>query len=99
MRFNVPAPAHLSDAHTHAARYHARSMQESKMVHLANEIARFWAAYPHDEALAGVAGHIRSFWEPRFRRQLVEYGQTGGAGLHDLVKEALQQLAPSTSTS
>ena len=53
------------------------------MVHLANEIARFWAAYPHDEAVAQVAGHIRSFWEPRFRRQLVEYGQTGGAGLHD----------------
>ena len=74
-------------------------MEESKMVHRANEIARFWEAYPHDEAVAGVAGHIRSFWEPRFRRQLVEYGQTGGAGLHDLVKEALQQLAPSTSTS
>ncbi len=69
------------------------------MVHLANEIARFWEAYPHDEAVTAVAGHIRSFWEPRFRRQLVEYGQTGGAGLHDLVKEALQQLAPSTSTS
>ncbi|MFN0096038.1 MAG: formate dehydrogenase subunit delta [Dehalococcoidia bacterium] len=64
-------------------------METEKMVHRANEIARFWAAYPHDEAVRGVAEHIKSFWEPRFRRQLVEYANTGGAGLHDLVKEAL----------
>jgi len=74
-------------------------METEKMVHRANDIARFWAAYPHDEAVSQVAAHIRSFWEPRFRRQLVEYGETGGAGLHDLVKEALLQLAPTTSTS
>ena len=72
-------------------------MDDAKMVHRANEIARFWAAYPHDEAVTAVAGHIRNFWEPRFRRQLVEYGHNGGAGLHDLVKEALRQIAPSTS--
>lgn len=69
------------------------------MVHRANEIARFWQAYEHDEAVAGVAGHIRSFWEPRFRRQLVEYGQTGGAGLHPLVIEAVRLLVPRPETT
>lgn len=59
------------------------------MVHRVNEIARFWAAYPHDEAVAGVAEHIEKFWEPRFRRQLVEYAHSDGAGLHELVKAAL----------
>lgn len=69
------------------------------MVHRANEIARFWEAYDHDEAVAGVAGHIRSFWEPRFRRQLVEYAETGGAGLHTLVREAVQALLPRAETT
>lgn len=59
------------------------------MVHRANEIARFWAAYPHDEAVKGVSEHLRSFWEPRFRKQLVEYASSGGAGLHELVMEAV----------
>ena len=79
-------------------RYHP-PMDTAKMVHRANDIAYFWAAYPHDEAVTAVANHIRQFWEPRFRRQLVEYGQSGGAGLHDLVKEALLVLTPSTSPS
>jgi formate dehydrogenase subunit delta len=68
-------------------------METAKMVHLANEIARFWNSYPHDEAVAGVATHIRNFWEPRFRRQLVEYANTDGAGLHELVKEAVGVVA------
>ena len=64
------------------------------MIHRVNEIARFWEPYPHDEAVTGVATHIRSFWEPRFRQQLVEYGETGGAGLHPLVREALVLVTP-----
>ncbi|MBK6318692.1 MAG: formate dehydrogenase subunit delta [Dehalococcoidia bacterium] len=71
-------------------------METEKMVHRANEIARFWQAYPHEEAVAAVAGHIRSFWEPRFRRQLVEYAETSGADLHPLVEEAVQLLRPRT---
>lgn len=63
------------------------------MVHRANEIARFWDAYPHDDAVRGVADHLRNFWEPRFRRQLVEYAHNDGAGLHELVKEAVRLVA------
>jgi formate dehydrogenase subunit delta len=73
--------------------YHLVRMEESKMIHRANEIARFWAPYPRDEAVAGVLTHIKSFWEPRFRRQLVEYADSGGAGLHDLVQEAVGLLS------
>lgn len=69
------------------------------MCHRANEIARFWEPYPRDEAVSGVATHIKNFWEPRFRRQLVEYAESGGAGLHDLVKEALQSLQPRAETT
>ncbi|NJK46786.1 MAG: formate dehydrogenase subunit delta, partial [Pleurocapsa sp. SU_196_0] len=32
------------------------------------------------------ATHIRSFWEPRFRQQLLDYAESGGAGLHDVIQ-------------
>jgi len=62
------------------------------MVHKANSIAQYFAAYPREEAVAGVADHIHKFWEPRMRRQLFEYLARGGAGLHDLVPAAAQRL-------
>jgi formate dehydrogenase subunit delta len=67
-------------------------MTPEVMVHKANQIALFWAPYPHDEGAAGVANHLRMFWEPRMRRQLVSYVESGGAGLHTLVIEAVRRL-------
>ncbi len=64
------------------------------MVHAANQIALFFASYPHDEALASVLDHFQKFWEPRMRRQIVEYVAQGGFGLHELVVEAVKRLTP-----
>ncbi|MEX8493579.1 formate dehydrogenase subunit delta, partial [Sphaerotilus sp.] len=52
----------------------------------------FFSAYPdRAEAIDEVASHLRKFWEPRMRRQLYAYldGPQGGAGLGDLVREAV----------
>jgi len=62
------------------------------MVHNANQIALFWASYPHDEALAGVLSHLKRYWEPRMRTQIRQYVSQGGAGLHALALEAVKQL-------
>lgn len=62
------------------------------MVHMANQIAAFFASYPHDEAVAGVANHLQKFWEPRMRRQLNDYLANGGSGLHELVREAAKSV-------
>lgn len=62
------------------------------MVHMANQIAQFFAAYPHDEAVAGVTDHLKKFWEPRMRKQIVEYVAHGGGGLHELALEAVKKL-------
>jgi len=62
------------------------------MVHRANQIALFFSSYPRDEAVAGVADHLKKFWEPRMRRQLAEYIAGQGAGLHPLVPDAMAQL-------
>jgi formate dehydrogenase subunit delta len=63
------------------------------MVHMANQIAQFFASYPREEAVAGVAEHIQKFWEKRMRTQLLGYVAQGGEGLHELVLEAVTRLA------
>lgn len=63
------------------------------LVRLANRIGEFFAAYPcHEEAVEGVASHIRKFWEPRMRRQLYAHldGTAQGEGLSELVRETAQ---------
>lgn len=67
-------------------------MTASTMVHNANQIALFFAAYPHDEAVAGVANHFSKYWERRMRAQIQQYAASGGSGLHPLVLEALDRL-------
>ncbi|NJM84195.1 MAG: formate dehydrogenase subunit delta [Tabrizicola sp.] len=63
-------------------------MSAEKLVHMANQIAQFMESKPHAEGVAGVAGHINDFWEPRMRRQLFEIIDAGGAGLRPLLLEA-----------
>lgn len=75
-------------------------MDAGKLVKMANQIAAFFAAEPdHAAAVAGVAGHLRRFWEPRMRAAILQQLDTAGdAGMHPLVVAALRQnraqLAP-----
>jgi len=61
------------------------------VVRMANQIAAFFAPYPRDEAVAGVAGHITSFWTPAMRARLLALAASTD-GLHDLVRAALPRL-------
>jgi len=71
-----------------------------QLVQMANDIGNFFASEPeHDEALAGIAGHIRKFWEPRMRRQIYAYLEAGGDGLDALPREALQSLLKSETAA
>ena len=67
-------------------------MTPEHMVHMANQIAGFFAAYPRDQAIDSIADHLKKFWEPRMRMALIEHGNKGGAGLQDLVIAALPKL-------
>jgi formate dehydrogenase subunit delta len=65
------------------------------MVHKANSIAQFFASYTRDEAIEGVLTHIRLYWEPRMRRQIIDYvASNGGEGLHEYAVEAVKRLPP-----
>jgi formate dehydrogenase subunit delta len=71
-------------------------MESDKMVRQANQIAQYFSAYPQARAEEGVLGHIKKFWEPRMRRQLIEYAGDGGEGLHELVLKAVAALRDET---
>lgn len=66
-------------------------MDGAKLVRMANDIAAFFAAEPEPAvALDGIAGHIKKFWEPRMRRELLAALDAGGAGMAPAVAAALR---------
>ena len=67
-------------------------MDGKKLVKMANEIAAFFAAEPERKtAVAGVTAHLKRFWEPRMRREILAVLDRGGEhGMVPLVVEALQ---------
>jgi formate dehydrogenase subunit delta len=68
-------------------------MKAERLVHMANQIADFFGSYPQEQAVAGVADHLHKFWDPRMRKQIIEYVGTDGAGLRDIALAAIKQLA------
>jgi formate dehydrogenase subunit delta len=70
--------------------------QPAKLVYMANQIGRGFAARPHDEAVAEIADHIKKFWEKRMLARIFEHLAAGGAGLDERPKQALHILAAKT---
>jgi formate dehydrogenase subunit delta len=69
-------------------------MDNSNLIKMANNIGAFFKSEPDRElAIQGVEQHIRNSWEPRMRKQIVEYTQQGGRELLDIVGEAVRRLA------
>lgn len=67
-------------------------MKSEQMVHMANQIAQFFRSYPREEAVSGIAEHLKKFWERRMQVQMFAYVDGGGAGLDGLVVEAVGRL-------
>lgn len=67
-------------------------MKALKLVRMANDIAAFFQSQPgHAAAVEGVASHLRRFWDPRMRRELLAWvDEHGGAGLSPLALEAVR---------
>jgi formate dehydrogenase subunit delta len=65
------------------------------LVQMANDIGNFFRAQQREDALAGIANHIQSFWTPNMRRKLLGQMDRGAQGLDDLPREALRRLQAS----
>lgn len=67
-------------------------MDLNKLIKMANQIAGFFGAEPERKAaVEGVAGHLKRFWEPRMRREILEALDRGETqAMNELVVEALK---------
>ena len=70
-------------------------MRAERLVTMANDIGHFFAADPDQNAGAqSVANHIKRYWDPRMRREIVaHYREKGGAGLDPIARSAVALLA------
>jgi len=69
-------------------------MGTSQLITMANEIAAFFnGATEADEASKNVAAHLRRYWDPRMRKQIVEHLAAGGDGLVPTARAAVELIA------
>ena len=71
------------------------------LIKMVNEIGDFFAGTAEPpEATRAVANHLKRYWEPRMRAQMIAYyEQRQGAGLSDLARSAVALLAAGESGS
>jgi len=67
-------------------------MDIENLVTMANQIGAFYESMPdRKQALSDIAGHIKRYWEPRMRRELLEHfdEQSVSSELSPIVLESL----------
>ncbi len=69
-------------------------MQAEKLVRMANQIAAN-LEYGSDKtkAIAAVVDHLRRFWSPLMREEIVNHDDQGDIKLSEVAKRAVAQLA------
>jgi formate dehydrogenase subunit delta len=69
-------------------------MHIEHLVKMVNDIAAFFASEPNQiKAAEDVAAHLRRFWDPRMRKQIMDFAAAGGHGLSALGLEGVRVLA------
>ena len=64
----------------------------SRLVYMANQIAREFAAQHPGEAADATYDHLWHFWDPRMRQRIVEHLDAGGEGLNEVARRAIEML-------
>lgn len=69
-------------------------MNIERLVAMANDISHYFAADPDPVAgAASIADHLKRFWEPGMRKQIVAHLEAGGEGLEPLTRKGVEKLA------
>jgi hypothetical protein len=58
-----------------------------RLITMANQIGDFFTPYPPERRAEGIRNHLRTYWDPRMRADLLEYIAAGGDGLKPFVRE------------
>jgi formate dehydrogenase subunit delta len=78
---------------TEASRTHESG---ERLVAMANDIGNYFRPQPRDEAIAGIATHIKRYWTPRMRQKLNAYIAAGAEDLDELPRAAIARLNAET---
>ena len=66
------------------------------LVKMANQIESFFRSeVDRNVAVENISGHIKRFWDPRMRKEIISHVHSGGQGLGELSLEAIKFLASS----
>jgi formate dehydrogenase subunit delta len=66
-------------------------MEGERLIQMANQIGDFFSAEPDRPAgMEGIANHLRRFWDPRMRRQIIDLLDASHTGFSPLVAEAIR---------
>lgn len=69
-------------------------MSPDKLIYMANQIGTAFNHQSDQDAIASVAQHIKLYWDPRMRAQILEHEKAGGSGLKPRVLAAIKSLHP-----
>jgi formate dehydrogenase subunit delta len=67
-------------------------MDPARLIAMANQIGQFFKAQGEAAVVDGVEDHLRRFWDPRMRREIVAALECRGEGLTPGVREAVRRL-------
>ena len=67
-------------------------MSPDRLVYMANQIGKFFTSQRTDKAVAAIADHMRKFWDPRMRRDILAHCDDPDLHLDPLVREAVERL-------
>ncbi len=69
------------------------NLERVDLIRMANQIAQYFEPYGEEEAVKGVANHLRMFWAPRMRRDLLATLKESIEGVNPLVISAAETLS------
>ncbi|QKE85291.1 formate dehydrogenase subunit delta [Arthrobacter sp. NEB 688] len=62
------------------------------VVRLGHDLVRNFEALPREKAAEEIATHVKKFWEPRMRHELLARVRRGDTDLHPLLVRAAEDL-------
>jgi formate dehydrogenase subunit delta len=70
----------------------SRAVPLDRLIVMANQIADFFSPYPPARRAEGIRNHLRTYWDPRMRQDLIDYISSGGAGVSPYIVEGVRLL-------
>lgn len=69
-------------------------MDITRLRYMADQIARNFAIQGEEQAIAATAEHIRKFWDPRMKAQLLSGAKGAGRGsMSELVARVVERMS------